>query len=89
MIGTSGVWTTGFADVVLADRQWLDAEFAAIIAANFHGSTEHRPRSTARLPSTDPDRPGSPAVHPPHRVDPRERSPPPRQRSLRHPTSRQ
>lgn len=81
MNGTSGVRTTDFVDVVLADQDWLAAEFAAIIAAEFGGATERRPRFAARGPSEGPDRfagrQGSPVVRPTRRVDPRRRSPPP------------
>ncbi|MCE6996037.1 hypothetical protein LZG04_14670 [Saccharothrix sp. S26] len=71
---------TGFADVVLADRGWLDAEFEAIVAANF-GPTE-RPWSSSRRPSAAPARAAEPDTFPPvslaRQVHPRERSPPPR-----------
>jgi hypothetical protein len=78
-----GTGQVGFADLVLADQGWLDAEFDAIVAANF-GVTP-RPRFTARGPSggfRGPDRSAGPRTRPAiratHRVDPRERAPPPR-----------
>ncbi|WP_158848820.1 hypothetical protein [Saccharothrix deserti] len=75
----------GFADLVLADQGWLTAEFDAIIAANFGTASEYRPWFTQRGPSggfRGPDRSAGPRTSPgtraAHRVDPRERSPPPR-----------
>ncbi|WP_143532127.1 hypothetical protein [Saccharothrix sp. ALI-22-I] len=75
----------GFADLVLADQGWLDAEFDAIVAANFGAYSTPRPWFTERGPSgafRGPDRSAGPrarpAAHAAHRVDPRERSPPPR-----------
>ncbi len=83
-VGVRGVGEVGFADVVLADQGWLDAEFDAIVAANFGAVDEPRSWSTAPGPSGgshDPDRSAGPntlhVVRLAHRVDPCERSPPP------------
>ncbi|WP_344960307.1 hypothetical protein [Saccharothrix longispora] len=73
---------TAFADLVLADPAWLDAEFAAIVDANFGATPE--PPFTRRGPSgnpgaTDPPAPPRPHQRPvPHRVHPHQRSPPDR-----------
>lgn len=81
MTGGTGASTVGsaFADLVLADRGWVDAEFEAIVSANF-GTTS---RPVRRSPSRRHPRPAvTDASSPRHgtvptRPEPRERSPPP------------
>ncbi|HVV08409.1 hypothetical protein [Amycolatopsis sp.] len=81
------VRTSGFAELVCADTQWLRAEFAAIVAANFgapappplrprRGCTG--PRRRGRTPRTVTGRAGQSALEPPTavRAGSRQRSPP-------------
>ncbi|MDQ0381234.1 hypothetical protein [Amycolatopsis thermophila] len=75
---------TGFADLICADQAWLDAEFAAIMTANFahfppwppvrrHGNPG--PRRPGRAPRTVAGRAG-PAPVPAVRAGHRQRDPP-------------
>ena len=49
-----------FADVVYADQQWVDTEFAGIIAASFGGPPAPPPPAPPRVPHL----PGTPPPHP-------------------------
>ncbi len=68
--------TSGFADLVVADQEWVDAEFAAIIDANF--ATPPTGRGGAPVPRTPRPRPARwpRAEHVPTLIAPRQRSPP-------------
>jgi hypothetical protein len=73
----------GFTDLVLADRGRLDAEFDAIVTADFGAASTPLPWFTERGPSEGrrgPDRSAGPPARPAHlrarRVDPCERFPP-------------
>jgi hypothetical protein len=41
---------TAFADIVYADQQWVDAEFAALISASFSGPPALPPPAPPRVP---------------------------------------
>jgi hypothetical protein len=86
--------TAAFADVVCADQQWVDAEFAEIVATSFGGPPVPPPPSPPRVPPL----PGTPPPPPSRRLAPgpavllfpaagpargRQRSPPARPRAAR------
>ena len=70
--------TSGFADLVLADQEWLDAEFAAIVDANFATPAPQAGRGRAPVPRSPRPRPARwpRAEHVPSPVAPHQRSPP-------------
>jgi hypothetical protein len=85
---------TEFADVVYADQDWVDAEFAGLVAASLGGP----PASPLPAPPRVPPRPGTPPPPPSRRPAPglavlpfpaagpargRQRSPPARPRAAR------
>ena len=47
-----------FADVVYADQDWVDAEFAALVAASLGGPPTPTPPASAQIPH----RPGTPPL---------------------------
>jgi hypothetical protein len=83
-----------FADVVYADQQWVDAEFAELVAASFGGPPAPPPAAPPRVPrrpGTPPPPPSQPSASgpadllfppagPAHR---RQRSPPARSQAAR------
>ncbi|HET9141791.1 hypothetical protein [Actinophytocola sp.] len=81
MSGALATERDGFADLVCDDPDWLDAEFEAIIAANF-GGRPRRPRTPRPGgPRSGADRPASTSRCAGHAVLPRryaarERAPP-------------
>jgi hypothetical protein len=52
VIGMTSTRATGatFADIVYADQQWVDAEFAALISASFSGPPALPPPAPTRVP---------------------------------------
>jgi hypothetical protein len=55
-----------FVDIVYADQDWVDAEFAELIAASFGGPPAPPPPAPPRVPS----RPGTPPPPPSQRAAP-------------------
>ena len=58
MSRTASDAAAAFADVVYADQQWVDAEFAELVAASFGG-----PPAPPAAPPRVPPLPGSPPPH--------------------------
>jgi hypothetical protein len=94
MSRTASDATAAFADVVYADQQWVDAEFAEIVATSFGGPPAPPPPAPPRvppLPGTPPPRPfRRPALGPAVLLFPpagsargRQRSPPAHPRAAR------
>jgi hypothetical protein len=57
---------TAFADVVCADQDWVDAEFAELVAASFGGPPAPPPPAPPRIPPL----PGTPSPPPSRRLAP-------------------
>jgi hypothetical protein len=55
-----------FADVVYADQDWVDAEFAELVAASFGGPPAPPPPAPPRIPPL----PGTPSPPPSRRLAP-------------------
>ncbi len=66
MSRTASDATTAFADVVYADQQWVDAEFAELVAASFGGPPAPPPPAPPRVPPL----PGIPSPPPSRRPAP-------------------
>jgi hypothetical protein len=63
MSRTASDAAAAFADIVYADQQWVDAEFAEIVATSFGGPPAPPPPAPPRvppLPSTPPPPPSRP-----------------------------
>jgi hypothetical protein len=98
MSRTASDAAAAFADVVYADQQWVDAEFAELVAASFGAPPAPPPPAPPRVPPV----PGTPPLPPSRRPAPgsvallfplagpacgRQRSPPARPRAARPPAA--
>jgi hypothetical protein len=66
MSRTASDTAAGFADVVFADQQWVDAEFAGIVATSFGEPPAPPPPAPPRVPPL----PGTPPPPPSERPGP-------------------